>query len=194
MTCDRYRPLLALLVGNDLDPREAAEVRQHVSGCAGCQAQWKSLESSMKVLQTVSQKTVTPESGKLWPELSKRVGVRPSATREPAPGWMTLGAFTAACAAVLWLTVSAPVFDFDFGEAQLAELNADQMPAPGSMAGAPMAGSPMVGGAIAGQFPQLQFVNDTQPAIPFRFAPDGAIESASPLEVPSRVLGGPRSF
>ncbi|MDB5334483.1 MAG: hypothetical protein JWN70_102 [Planctomycetaceae bacterium] len=184
MTCDRYRPLLALLVGNDLDPREAAEVRQHVSGCAGCQAQWKSLENSMKALQVVSQQTVTPDSGNLWPELSKRVGVRPAAAREPAPGWMTLGAFTAACAAVLWLTVSAPVFDFDFGEAQLAELNADQVMAPGSIASGP----------IAGQFPQLQFVNDTQPAIPFRFAPDGAIESPSPLEVPARMLGGPRSF
>lgn len=189
MTCDRYRPLLALLVGNDLDPREAAEVRQHAGGCADCQAQWKSLESSMKMLQVVSQKTVATDSGNLWPELSKRIGARPAVSREPAPGWMTLGAFTAACAAVLWLTVSAPVFDFDFGEAQLAELNADQVLTPGAMTGGPITGGP-----IAGQFPQLQFVNDTQPAIPFRFAPDGAIESPSPLEVPARMLGGPRSF
>jgi len=179
MTCDRYRPLLALLVGNDLDPREAADARQHVSGCASCQLQWKSLENSMAVLQVVSQKTVTPAPRNLWPELSKRVGVRRMAAREPAPGWMTLGAFTAACAAVLWLTVSAPVFDFDLGEAQVAELNADPRMAPFPS---------------GGQFgPQLQFVNDTQPAIPFQFAPDGAIET--PMgQVASPMLGGPRSF
>jgi hypothetical protein len=178
MTCDRYRPLLALLVGNDLDPREAADVRQHVNGCASCQTQWKSLESSMVVLQVVSQRTVTPAPRNLWPELSKRIGVRPAAAREPAPGWMTLGAFTAACAAVLWLTVSAPVFDFDLGEAQVAEVNAGQLMAPISS---------------AGQFgPQLQFVNDTQPAIPFQVTPDGAIES--PMGQVSPMMGGPRSF
>ena len=179
MTCDRYRPLLALLVGNDLDPREAADARQHVSGCASCQSQWISLQSSMVVLQVLSHRTVTISPGNLWPELSKRVGVRRTAAREPAPGWMTLGAFTAACAAVLWLTVSAPVFDFDMGEAQVAQLNADPLMAPFPS---------------AGRFgPQLQFVNDTQPAIPFQVAADGAIET--PVgQVPSPMLGGPRSF
>jgi hypothetical protein len=179
MTCDRYRPLLALLVGNDLDPRDAADVRQHVSGCASCQSQWKSLETSMKALQVVSQRAVTPASANLWPELSQRVGGRRTLSREPAPGWMTLGAFTAACAAVLWLTVSAPVFDFDLGDPQLAELNADDVFSP----------SP-----FSSQFPQLQFVNDTQPAIPFQFAPSGALESPNPLEVSTQLLGGPRSF
>lgn len=179
MTCDRYRPLLALLVGNDLDPREAADVRQHVSGCASCQTQWKSLESSMAVLHVVSQKTVTPAPRNLWPELSQRLRTRIAAKHEPAPGWMTLGAFTAACAAVLWLTVSAPVFDFEMGEAQVVEANPSQLMAllpSGSQFG-----------------PQVQFVNDTDPAVPFRFAPDGMIES--PLgQVPSPMFGGPRSF
>lgn len=178
MTCDRYRPLLALLVGHDLDPREAADVRQHLSACTCCQSHWKSLQSSMNVLQVVSQKTVTPASWNLWPELARRIRGRSTVTREPAPGWLTLGAFTAACAAVLWLTVSTPVFDFELSDAQLAGIDADPFSAPRSP---------------VGQFsPQLQLINDTQPAIPFQFAPDGT--SPVSIEASSRMLGGPRSF
>lgn len=184
MTCDRYRPLLALLVGNDLDPREAVEVRQHISGCASCQSQWKSLEAAGKALQAVSHQAVIPAGGSLWPELSKRVGGRAAVAREAAPGWLTLGAFSAACAAVLWLTVSTPVFDFDFREAQLAEsdggggLDLEQSVAPRG---------------FADQLPpQLQLVNDTQPAIPFEFGPSN--ELLVPQQGPSRNLGGPRSF
>ncbi len=180
MNCDRYRPLLALLVGNDLDPREAADVRQHLSSCACCQSHWKSLEASMKVLQVVSHRTVAPMSWNLWAELSKRVGGRPAVAREPAPGWLTLGAFTAACAAVLWLTVSTPVFDFELGDVQLADAGTGQFAAPRSTA------NPFS--------PQLQLINDIQPAIPFQFAPDGAVESSNPMEASSRMLGGPRSF
>ena len=180
MTCDRYRPQLALLVGNDLDSREAVDVRQHLSACAGCRAHWQALELSMNSLHTVSQKTVTPEFRSVWPDLSQRLQRRAVRANEPAPGWLTLGAFTAACAAVLWLTVSTPVFDFELRDAQVADFSPEQMSA------APR--------PATGQFPQLQFVNDAQPVIPFDINGGLADESLSQLPNPNPILGGPRSF
>lgn len=179
MTCDRYRPQLALLVGNDLDSREAVDVRQHLSGCPSCRAHFDALELSMNSLQAVSQKTVTPEFRSLWPALSQRLQKRAVLANEPAPGWMTLGAFAAACAAVLWLTVSTPVFDFELTDAQVADFTHQQLSSPRP---------------AASQFPQLQFVNAAQPVIPFDITGGLVDESFGELPNPERILGGPRSF
>ncbi len=179
MTCDRYRPMLALLVGNDLDPREAAEVRHHLSDCGCCQGQWEALQAAIGSLQLVSRNTVIPEKGSLWPLVSRRVKSRPVVVDETAPGWLTLGAFAAACAAVLWLTVSTPVFDFDFRDAQLAELDTNQIP---------------TDRPISRQSPQIQLVDDVQPAIPFQLTPDGIDFQAGQAQISPRLFGGPRSF
>lgn len=179
MTCDRYRPLLALLVGNDLDPREAAEVRQHLSDCTCCQTQWASLQAAVGALQLVSQQTVIPDSSSLWPQLSRRVKAQQLRIAESAPGWLTLGAFAAACVAVLWLTVSTPVFDFDFRDAQFAELDSTQMPA---------------GRSASEQYPQVQLVNDAQPVIPIRMVAPVGNDPLGQVEVSPRLFGGPRSF
>lgn len=179
MTCDRYRPLLALLVGNDLDPREAAEVRQHLSDCACCQTQWTSLQAAVGALQLVSQQTVIPDSSSLWPQLSRRVKAQQLRIEESAPGWLTLGAFAAACVAVLWLTVSTPVFDFDFGDPQFAELDSAQMPSARS---------------VSDRYPQVQLVNDAQPVIPIRMMAPGGDDQSGHVQVSPRLLGGPRSF
>lgn len=179
MTCERYRPLLALLVGNDLDPREAAEVRQHMSDCSCCQAQWASLQAAVGALQLVSQQTVIPDSSSLWPQLSRRVKSQPMGASESAPGWLTLGAFAVACVAVLWLTVSTPVFDFDFRDAQFAELDSTQMPA---------------GRSASEQYPQVQLVNDAQPVIPIRMVAPGEDDQTGRVQAAPRLFGGPRSF
>lgn len=178
MTCDRYRPLLALLAGNDLGSREGAEVRQHLSDCAACQAHWESLQTSMTALHMVSQQTVVPVSESIWYKLSRRLGSRPMLPREDAPGWLTLGAFSAACVAVLWLTVSTPVFDFDFREVQVADLpSVQQAPA----------------NPFASQYPSMQLVNDAQSMIPVEIVAEGDDGSNQRLVSP-RSPGGPRSF
>lgn len=184
MTCDRYRPLLALLVGNDLDPREGAEVRQHLSDCASCQAQWEALQAAVGALQLVSRNTVVADKGSLLAPVMRRLKSRPVIVEESVPGWLTLGAFSAACAAVLWLTVSTPVFDFDLRDSQFAELSAEQFPADR---------------AIVSPAPQLQLVGDAQPAIPIQFTPEGIDFQAGQMQsgqmqVAPRLFGGPRSF
>ena len=180
MTCDRYRPLLALLVGNDLDPREVPAVRRHLGDCAGCQAHWQSLQTSTGVLQTVAQRTIVPASVSIWFRLSKRLASRLAVAREDAPGWLTLGAFSAACAALLWLTVSTPIFDFDFREVQVADLEQASTPT----------ASP-----FAGQYPSVQFANNAQPMIPVAIVPQGPEgSSGQSLISPQKLFGGPRSF
>lgn len=179
MTCDRYRPLLALLVGNDLDPRETAEVRQHLTVCAGCQREWAPLQDAIGALQLVSQKTVVPDRGSLWSQIARRLSSRPVTTTEAAPGWLTLGAFAAACAAVMWLTVSTPVFDFDFRDPQVADLSVDEI---------------SNARAVANQSPQVQLVNDARPGIPAQMLPEGVDLQPNPIQVSPRLLGGPRSF
>ena len=179
MTCDRYRPLLALLVGNDLGSREGVEVRQHLSDCAACQAHWESLQTSIIALRLVSQQTVVPVSESIWHKLSRRLRSRPTQPHEDAPGWLTLGAFSAACAAVLWLTVSTPVFDFDFREVQVADL--------------PQVQQAPVTSPFASQYPSMQLINDAQSMIPVEIIGEGDEASHQRLVSP-RSLGGPRHF
>ena len=179
MTCDRFRPLLALLVGNDLDPREAAEVRQHMGDCNCCQIQWESLQAAIGSLQLVSRNTVVPERGSLKAQVLRRVKSRPAVSSETAPGWLTLGAFSMACAAVLWLTVSTPVFDFDFQDSQFANLDVGSVPE---------------FRPTASHSPHMQLVDDAQPAIPIQFTPEGIEYQAGQGYVSPRLFGGPRSF
>lgn len=179
MTCERFRPLLALLIGNDLDTREAAEVRQHLSDCAGCQRHWEGLQTAIGALQLVSRDTVLPERGSLRALVTRRMNNQIVKVPESAPGWLTLGAFATACAAVLWLTVSTPVFDFDFRDAQLAETDGISLP---------------IARPMGSQGPQIQFVDDTQPAIPVQFTPHGIDYYGGQPVVAPRLFGGPRSF
>jgi hypothetical protein len=178
MTCDRYRPLLALLIGNDLDPREAAAVRQHLGDCACCQTEWTALQSAIGALQTVSQQTVIPEKGSLRSQVLRRVASQPTLPEDAAPGWLTLGAFTAACAAVLWLTVSTPVFDFDFRELQVTDLDE---------------ASPTARPNIE-QYPQLQLVGSAQAPVPIQVVTEGNDRQPSRVQGAPKLLGGPRSF
>jgi hypothetical protein len=179
MTCDRFRPLLALLVGNDLDSREAAEVRQHLETCAACRGEWASLQDAIGALQVVSHKPVVPDHVSLWPKVARNLRLRPVASIEAAPGWLTLSAFAAACAAVMWLTISTPVFDFDFRDPQVAELNADGFP--------PVR-------PVSNQNSLVQLVNDAQPAIPLQMLPEGFDPQNSHVQMAPRLFGGPRSF
>lgn len=174
MSCDRYRPLLALLVGNDLDSREAAEVRQHLSDCSCCQATWAGLQNAVGVLQLVSQQTVVPESSSLRKQVLRRLNSQPTIAAEPAPGWLTLGAFSAACVAVLWLTVSTPVFDFNFSDPQMAEMDMTS-PLPTARANAE-------------QYPQLQLVGTNSR----QYVADESDRQS--VQVSPRLFGRPRSF
>jgi hypothetical protein len=174
MTCDRYRRQLALLVGNDLDPREAAEVRQHLGGCAACQAQWNSIQISTSVLQSVSQQSMLPASGSLWPEVRSKLAVRPVVLKESAPSWLTIGAFSGVCAAVVWFTLSTPVFDFDINNVEVAEFEAGRD----------------VAKPATNRFPDLHLVDDAQP--PVRIFSDGEVPQRA--ATPPSSLGEPRSF
>lgn len=168
MSCDRHRPLLALLVGNDLDQREASDVRKHLGDCASCQAHWDELQASTGVLHSVARDTSRPASGSLWPKISSELAARPVKLPDAAPSWFTLGAFAAACAAVVWLTLSTPVFDFDGGKAGLAT---DEGPRE-------------VVQPVSSRFPGLHNVDNAQ--APVQVFPDG--------EVPQRLLTPPSSF
>jgi anti-sigma factor RsiW len=174
MTCDRYRRQLALLVGNDLDPREASDVRQHLIACPGCQAHWNSLQASTNVLYSVSHQSAVRVNGTLWPAIRAKVAARPTVLSETAPSWFTLSAFAAVCAAVVWFTLSTPVFDFDLNTVEVADIEAGRETArPASH-----------------RFPELHFVDDAQP--PVQIFPEG--DAAQRMPMPPSSFGEPRSF
>ncbi|MDB5391393.1 MAG: hypothetical protein JWM11_7039, partial [Planctomycetaceae bacterium] len=167
MTCERYRPQLALLVGNDLDPREASEVRQHLGGCPGCQAQWDAIQASTGVLQTVAREASLPAVGgstnsSLWPSIRLKLAPQPTVAPASAPSWLTIGAFSAVCAAVVWLTLSTPVFDFDANNPNLAEIE----------------GARDVTKPVSSRLPELHFVDDAQP--PIQIFPEGEVPNRLP--------------
>lgn len=174
MTCDRYRPQLALLVGNDLDPREASEVRQHLGGCPVCQAQWDSLQASTGVLHTVARLATVPASASVWAAVRPKLVVQPKKTPDATPSWFTIGAFSAVCAAVVWLTISTPVFDFDVNNVNLADIE----------------GTRDVVKPASSRLPDLHLVDDAQP--PVRIFLDG--EAPPRMPTPPTTFGDPRSF
>lgn len=174
MTCDRYRRQLALLVGNDLDPREASDVRQHLIACPACQAHWNSLQASTNVMHSVSHQASVPASGTLWPEIRVKLAARPTVLSESTPSWFTLSAFAAVCAAVVWFTLSTPVFDFDLNTMEVAEIEA---------------GREVVRPA-SNRFPELHLVDDAQP--PVQIFPEG--DASQRVPTPPSSFGEPRSF
>jgi len=191
MICDRFRPRLALLVGNDLDSREASEVRQHLFGCRACQAQWEALQISTGALRSVSRQSPTSgngiphgnphggqvsHSGSLWPRIHAQLVRQPVPLAESAPSWFTVGAFTAACAAIMWLTLSTPVFDFESQELAIGDL---QVAPPRDVAK-----------PASGRFPALHLIDDAQP--PVQIYPAGDISQQ--LVAPPSSFGDPRSF
>jgi anti-sigma factor RsiW len=179
MTCDRFRPKLALLVGNDLDPREASEVRQHLGGCPACQAQWDAIQASTMVLKTVvlhsvARQATLPASGSLWPMVRAKLVKQSTRAPESTPSWFTIGAFSAVCAAVVWLTLSTPVFDFDVNSDQIAELDGERD----------------VAKPATSRFPELHLVDDAQ--APVQIFPEG--EAPARMSTPPSSFGDPRSF
>lgn len=316
MTCDRFHIQLALLVGNDLDPREAVEVRQHLMGCPACQKRWSALLSSNGAIQSVARQSSYPvdrtsestrsvgphitdrglsggnassgnasgehlnnfdrtaagapeagsseefatagdsvveslgsESGtsdaagvggsvsradavridgkridgagigasSLWPQVRSRLpgratkspAVRPAAIEgDAAPSWWTVGAFSAVCAAVIWLTVTTPVFDFGVGNSEIAGSglpagsvtarnlrNARLLPADltvGNLSDGSRGGmsSRDVTEPPVNDFPRLHLVEDAQP--PIQIFPEA--ENSQRLLNPPTTFGDPRSF
>lgn len=201
MNCDRSRPKLALLVGNDLDPREASEVRLHLATCAQCQSQFDSLAAATGVLHSLACCPALAEEQSLWSrvapllvnKLSKKdslhrktpVNVNCKTDAEAAPSWLTIAGFSVACAAVLWLTFSTPVFDFDI-PAGTGYANVPDSVVPNSV---PLAVSPG-----SSQVPRLMTVGENGPTETVELTADGVWVPVVRPMLPPSSFGEPRSF
>ncbi len=60
MNCRDWEEQLALHVGGDLAPKEAAEVERHLAGCAGCQVFWSGMKESLELLQGSHAEPIAP--------------------------------------------------------------------------------------------------------------------------------------
>jgi hypothetical protein len=106
MNCKHAKTQLALMIGNDLEPRTLEEVRTHLGQCVGCRKHFQQLSSALEVLQA-PPRSWNLEHESLWPKLSTRLA---SSTAGQKPhrltGWAPTLAVAAACLAMFWVVSS----------------------------------------------------------------------------------------
>ena len=106
--CEQVRTELALHAGGDLDdPQTLGKVEKHLAGCPHCRQMFSQLVSGMEVLQMCAANAASVPRTSLWPALARRLPV--TATYSAAAAqfnfWVPTAAMTAACAAMLVVTV-----------------------------------------------------------------------------------------
>lgn len=107
MNCKEAKSQIALLVGNDLEPRTAATLRRHLDACPCCRDQAQSLTSCIDVLQSDASTPWNTEPGSLWPGLQVRLASqRPVEKPHRMNGWAPALAVAAAGLAMVWFTSS----------------------------------------------------------------------------------------
>jgi hypothetical protein len=106
MNCKQAKTQVALMIGNDLEPRALEDVRTHLGQCVGCRQHFEQLSSALEVLQA-PPRSWNPEHESLWPKLSTRLA---SSTAGQKPhrlsGWAPTLAVAAACLAMFWVVSS----------------------------------------------------------------------------------------
>lgn len=65
--CEDYRPLLAGLMDNELEPAEMREINQHLTRCAACRADYEMLREETGKLESLSYVEVEDKAvADLW--------------------------------------------------------------------------------------------------------------------------------
>ncbi len=80
MNCRQVRRLLALHVGRDLPPEEAARVEDHLRGCEACERERERYDRSRRVLFRLRGEARGPAPD-LWPAIRERLPAPPSPSR-----------------------------------------------------------------------------------------------------------------
>src|SRR5438445_9126428 len=98
MNCPDVRPLLPVLVYDDLPPAEAAAVRRHLDACPGCRDEFAGLAHARAALDAVPVPAVRVDVARLYTEIAARQERR-------ARRWRRVSMAIAALAAALLLVV-----------------------------------------------------------------------------------------
>ena len=112
MNCKRARSLIALWVGDDLDPSDEQTLKQHVLHCEECQTHFARMKASMTVLQQFDGGSGTDLDNSVWPDVSHRIVSQSKAPsrRPPARGRIWVATLAVAAALVVMVSFSiAPV-------------------------------------------------------------------------------------
>jgi len=72
MNCPDVRPLLPVLVYDDLPPAEAAAVRRHLDACPGCRDEFAGLAHARAALDAVPVPAANVDVARLYTELAAR--------------------------------------------------------------------------------------------------------------------------
>ncbi len=72
MTCVRFRDLLPLFAGRELEPSAAAEIRRHLALCTRCRDQTEAFGSQALLLRDYGRRA-TPVPPDLWSGLQGRL-------------------------------------------------------------------------------------------------------------------------
>jgi len=75
MNCRTARRKTALLVGDDLNQTEAAELTAHLRGCADCEAHHQELLASAEVLVACNGNPVRRDRESIWPDVRASVEI-----------------------------------------------------------------------------------------------------------------------
>jgi len=112
MNCRTARRKTALLVGEDLGPKEAAALTAHLRGCAGCESHHQNLLASADVLVACNGNSVRRDRESIWPDVRANVEVmetaKASRRRFSSSGLMV----AAVTACVLAVAVAPELFRF----------------------------------------------------------------------------------
>ncbi len=111
--CARYRLLLALEAGHDLDEQDHAELGRHVAQCPACREYRNQVQAGYRALEQAGRAGCSPDTGpSLWPGVKVALSVRqPGAPRELWVGWVPAVALAAACMFLIYIVHTGPSFD-----------------------------------------------------------------------------------
>lgn len=80
--CQRYRSLLALHAGNDLEAKQREAVERHARVCPDCRDHWLSLRRSGAAITAAAQQRLPlPERESLWREVRERLPAKRAGSR-----------------------------------------------------------------------------------------------------------------
>ena len=107
MNCRDWEERIALYLGGDLSPTDAAAVERHLADCVGCQLFSSGLKQSLDLLREAHQEPLAPEH---FTAVRARVLAALDGRRRTALGrWAWIGAMAAAAAVLLVMLSIRPV-------------------------------------------------------------------------------------
>lgn len=107
MNCRTARKQIALLVGDDLNQTEAAELMVHFRACSDCAASHRELSASSDVLALCNDEPVSRDRESLWPDIQTNLHVI-DAVKTPSRRSLTNTGMGIAVAACILFAALAP--------------------------------------------------------------------------------------